>query len=190
MTKITEETIMYWHYAPWEYLPSIVESGNLRASNAGAPDELPMLWFSANQQWEPTATKVDNKQNRGNAHDIKQQDERFGCIRFGLSATDSRLLNWNDACHANGITRDIRRSMEKAGKKLGGDPANWYATAQNISITELYFQVWVGSWGNAVPEEMAATRLEVKESRTQKKISIPSQGSQQSVTSSMNRSSI
>lgn len=36
---------LVWHYAPWEYLPEMVLQGVLRASNAGAGDELPMLWF-------------------------------------------------------------------------------------------------------------------------------------------------
>jgi hypothetical protein len=49
---------MLWHYAPWFYLQHMVDSGDLRPSNAGAPDLTPTLWFSANQNWEPTATKL------------------------------------------------------------------------------------------------------------------------------------
>lgn len=49
----------FFHYAPWEYVPRIVSSGMLKPSNAGgAPEEPGLLWFSANQSWEPTATKI------------------------------------------------------------------------------------------------------------------------------------
>ena len=103
---------MVWHHAPWAYLPAMVESGALRGSNTHAAGEAPMLWFSANQQWEPTATKLAaNNPNGTNLFvmTFKQQAERFGCIRFGLAADDFCLLNWKDACAFAGTPRKNRR---------------------------------------------------------------------------------
>jgi hypothetical protein len=156
---------MVWHYAPWAYLPAMVEFGALRGSNAGAPGEVPMLWFSANQQWEPTATKC--AANNPNGTDLfvmtfKQQAERFGCIRFGLAADDSRLLNWKAACAAAGTLRDKRRGLVRVGIKKGANPAHWFATAATIPLAELDFQVFLdGRWQDAEsPKDMAAVWVE------------------------------
>jgi len=139
-----------WHYAPWAHLPAIVESGKLKCGNAGAAGELPMLWFSANQQWEPTATKMlTNKAGAMFSLTFKQQAEFFGCIRFGLAVADPRLLKWKDACTAAGTPREVRRKLEKMGKKIGGDPAHWFASAAIIPLSELHFQVWHEGWHDA-----------------------------------------
>ena len=149
---------MVWHYAPWAYLNAMVESGALRGSNAGAPGEVEMLWFSANQHWEPTATKmITNTAGATVFMTFKQQVHIAGCIRFGIAAADFRLLNWKDACAAAGTSRDARRSMEKVGKKQGATPSHWFATAATIPLEELKFQVFIGDWHDAeCSKDMAA----------------------------------
>ena len=64
-TNTTGDRSIVWHYAPWEYLPKIVLSGVLKGSNAGCPSELPLLWFSTNPLWEPTASKFVSKFSDG-----------------------------------------------------------------------------------------------------------------------------
>jgi hypothetical protein len=148
---------LIWHYAPWAYLPAMVKSGALRGSSAGAAGEALMLWFSANQQWEPNATKM-LKKNSGQVVQMtfKQQVAQFGCIRFGIAADDYRLLNWKDACAAAGTPRESRRVLEKVGKKAGAGPAHWFATAATIPLAELNFQVWLDGWKDATsPQDMA-----------------------------------
>jgi hypothetical protein len=155
---------MVWHYAPWAYLPAIVESGVLQASNAGAENEQPMLWFSANQQWEPTATKMITTKGGSLApQTFKQQAVRLGCIRFGLAANDLRLLKWTDACITAGTPRKQRRKMENVGRRMGGNPAHWFASAESISLPELHFQVWHDAWCDTTsPQDMAAVWTEVR----------------------------
>ena len=146
-----------WHYAPWAYLPEMVSDGRLKTSNAGASNELPMLWFSANQHWDPTATKLMHTRLGQVRLTFAQQASQFGCIRFGLPADDSRLLNWGDACHAAKTSRENRRQMERLGRKLGAKPAHWFATVSDINLSELRFQVWLPEyfWQPAKPVEMA-----------------------------------
>ena len=146
MNKVLPYTpLMVWHYAPWAYLPSMVESGVLRVGNASAPGEKPLLWFSTNQKWDATAAKIV-RTNTGTPRFLtfKEQEKVLGCIRFGLATDDSRLLNWIDACSAAGTPRETRRQMERVGKKKGADSAHWFATAVSIPLNELHFQVWVG----------------------------------------------
>ena len=153
---------MIWHYAPWAYLPAMVESGALRGSNTGAEGEAPMLWFSANQQWEPTATKmIRNSAGATVSMTFKQQVQMVGCIRFGMGADDCRLLDWKAACAFAGTPRDSRRALERVGKKKGADPAHWFATAATIPLAELHFQVWADGWRDATsPQDMAAVWVE------------------------------
>lgn len=156
---------MLWHYAPWAYLPRMVESGVLKASNVGASGESPLLWFSANQHWEPTACKVTVLKTGALMRlTFRQQQEAFGCIRFGLLESDPRLLNWIEACTAAGTLTATRRLLERKGKKQGGDPNDWFATVSNIPIDELHFQVWgINCWMNATsPKDMAEVWTKVR----------------------------
>ena len=129
---------MYFHYAPWSYLRRIVDSGHLRTSNAGGPpDEPGLLWFSAHQNWEPTATKLFKKEGASFRLTFQQQEQRFGCIRFGLNSDDQRLLPWAEACKYAGITRVDRRNLEIAGRRLGANPAQWFASPLPIALDDL-----------------------------------------------------
>ena len=147
---------MVWHYAPWAHLPAIVRSGALTPSNAVATEERPLLWFSANKKWEPTATKLLTTSAGLIQMTFKQQAEQFGCIRFGLSADDTRLLNWMEACSAGGTTKEKRLALEKTGKRMGGDPKHWFAIATEVQLTELHFQLWAEGWHDTTgPKDMS-----------------------------------
>ena len=144
---------MVWHYAPWARLPAIVESGVLRGSNAGADGENPMLWFSANQQCEPTAIKMVRAQGKLVQLTFEQQAETLGFIRFGLPDNDYRLLNWRASCAVAGTPRETRRTLEKVGKRQGGNPGHWFAVSSEIRLNELRFQVWLADqWCSAEGE--------------------------------------
>lgn len=157
----------FWHYTPWSYLPSIVQAGFLWGSNAFAEREKPMLWFSANQHWEPTATKmVASSTGKILNLTTAEQIEQFGRIRFGISANDSRLENWKNACITAGTPPKKRRHMESWGRKVGGNPAHWFATDKNIELSELHFQVWFDGWCDATsPQDMAAVWIECRGDR-------------------------
>lgn len=145
-----------FHYAPWAKLPAIVQSGCLRPSNAAAADELPLLWFSAHQRWEPTATKMMQTERGLVLLTMDEQVERFGCIRFGLISTDPRLLPWVTACKAAGMGDMTRRKLERVGVKRGGTPGNWFAIADSVTLSGLTFDVYgAGGWHAADPAEMA-----------------------------------
>jgi hypothetical protein len=141
----------------------MVETGALRGSNAGAADEVAMLWFSANQKWEPTATKVMSTPQGVVPLTFKQQVEKFGAIRFGLATNDSRLMDWSASCAAAGMSNDERKVLEARGRLKGANPAHWFATAHAIPLAELHFQVWTGRWSDATsPQDMATAWTEAR----------------------------
>ena len=140
---------MVWHYSAGTKLSAIVNCGELRGTNVVAAWERPMLWFSANQHWEPTATKLlISKDGIVTELTFEQQAKKFGCIRFGLDADDYRLLEWKAACRMAGTTRGIRRSLEKSGRRLHANSADWFATEHRIPVSQLHFQIWCKGWSS------------------------------------------
>jgi hypothetical protein len=150
------------HYTPWAYLPRIVESGELRPSNAGADNERPILWFSANPQWEPTATKLWHTPNGVKRLSFSQMEARVGAARFVLSGRDPRLMDWKTACAVAGTTREQRQALERTGRKSGADPLHWYGVESPVPLSDLQCHVLVeGKWKSADVAEMAKVWLDV-----------------------------
>lgn len=139
-----------YHYAPWVTLRAIAESGELRPSNAGAPDERPLLWFSRHRKWEPTATKMLTSDAGPVRISRAEHEHRFGCIRFALPADDPRLMDWPSACQRAGISDDERATMEHRGRLLGANPSDWLAIDGAVPLAEVEFHAWLaGRWGRA-----------------------------------------
>ena len=157
--KITVTTIdSVFHYAPWLYLEMIVAGGFLKASSAGgAPHETPMVWFSSNQQWEPTATKMSRpgvKATIGSAA-FKNQLANVGCVRFRFPRDDARLLQWREACKAAGISSTTRKLLEASGRRVGAEPEAWKAVAANVPLADLQLEIFGGNgWHPANPTDM------------------------------------
>lgn len=152
--------MMLFHYAPCSRLTDIVNSGHLRPSNVGAPSEKPLLWFSTNQQWEPTATKVLNTPNGLKALSFQEQACQFGCIRFGNDEANMRLMPWKQACDSGGIRRDARRAMVLYGHKRGAKPDQWFAVRTTVPLADLTFEIWSCSrWNRAEPKDIATEVL-------------------------------
>lgn len=136
-----------WHYTVIEYLPKIRGYGMLLPSNASAEGELPLLWFSANQEWEPTAAKpMRSVTGRLVTPSMREVFEQGRAIRFGLPSDDPRLLCWFAACKYAGTPRRMREAMERVGIQQGGNPKDWYATTDPIPVGDLEMQAYQGKW--------------------------------------------
>lgn len=139
-------TLVYHYTSVSQHLPLILDSGDLRPSNAGGLENEPaLLWFSRNRSWEATAGKAVMHRGKLKLLSMRQQHESFGCARFGLPAHDPRLMEWRDACQYAGICRDERRVMERNGKKRGGTSADWLACATPIPLSVLTCEIFNGS---------------------------------------------
>lgn len=130
-----------FHYAPGVYLKAIVSCGCLRPSNAGAPDEPALLWFSAHPHWEPTATKITYGPAGLRRLSFAEQFRTLGCIRFGLDAQDPRLLTWPEAARRAGMPRKTRIALEEVGRQLGANPQHWFATTCAVPLSELTLEI-------------------------------------------------
>jgi hypothetical protein len=153
-----------YHYTAWAKLPAIVASGELRPSSAGAPGEKPLLWFSANPRWEPTATKLRVLAGRVFRMSFAEMEERFGAVRFVLPRNDPRLMKWASACRYAGTPTAPRLALERAGRLQGANPAHWLAIKSSLAVEALGFHVCVeGRWCAADPNEMATVWAEIRE---------------------------
>jgi hypothetical protein len=128
-------TLVYHYTSVSQHLQLILDSGELRPSNAGGSENEPaLLWFSRNRIWEPTAGKAVLHHGKIKLLNMRQQHESYGCARFGIAGDDPRLMEWREACQYAGIGRDERRAMERSGKKRGGDSSDWLAVSSTISV--------------------------------------------------------
>jgi hypothetical protein len=127
-----------WHYTSGLHFTQIVESGALLPSAVGiAPGELPTLWFSDEQNWEPTAQKAILQDGEVIILGMKGTYERGrGLVRFGI--VPSRLIQWPRLAKEAGIPSSVRRSLERTGKEQGAVPQRWYGLiAQALLLSEV-----------------------------------------------------
>lgn len=147
------------------HLPMILASGELCPSiDAGFEHEPPLLWFSRNQQWEVTVSRMAKKRGNGlRPLTFRQQWAILGWVRFSLPADDSRLMIWPDACRYAGIDSASRRQMEAKGRRRGASPTDWLAIATDVLLADVRLQRFDGSaWVDlaiADAEEQAVMRL-------------------------------
>lgn len=141
---MTAAPCLVHHYATRARLAAILASGALLPSNAGAPSEAPLLWFSAHPFWEPTATKaVLDHRGRARLLSFEEHLARLGCCRFSLPAQDSRLMRWQQACDFAGVSPADQRCMEASGLKAGANPLQWFAVAAAVPLAQVRMEVLV-----------------------------------------------
>lgn len=114
-----------WHYTTGQKFAKIVETGRLLPTAVHiAKDEKPIIWFSLEQFWEPTAHKAI-RQN-GQIIDLDMEGtyrECCGLVRFGVS--HSRLIPWPRLAKVANIPAGIRRALASVGQRQGAIPEQW-----------------------------------------------------------------
>ena len=150
-----EATEFVWHYTKMEFLPSIAKYGALipkseadlyqaAAVRGGLVSQVPFIWFSSDQNWEPLCTQLGG----GMAEKSKTWQQwayTHNAIRFGISPLDKRLLNWEKTCKAGGANREERRlraKLAEKAKKFGSDATKWLTSTEEIPLNNLRFQMW------------------------------------------------
>lgn len=130
------EKACLWHYTAGHKLPLIREAGALRPNGAKiAARERPVLWFSAEPVYEPTAIKLvqmpgcaqPRRPSMGELH------EMFGVFRFAVDREDPRLLTWQAAHRLARISPAGIANMLRAGVEIGAKPTNWTALSKRSS---------------------------------------------------------
>jgi hypothetical protein len=116
-----------WHYTTGDKWTMIQWCGELLPATVGVrPPELPIIWFSMHQQFEPTARKALANDRGQIVRRLDPQEMRTQCgglFRVGIDA--DRLLSGEALRRAERMPPKVWRALCAEGSRQGADPAQW-----------------------------------------------------------------
>jgi hypothetical protein len=145
-----------YHYTTGLKLRSIINSGVIKPTTAKIePHEKPVAWFSTQDQWEPTATKVPIPGMQGQIETAKAQG---GLVRITVPGTSAPYV-FPQLPLIAGTKPSVCLGLLVAGLELGSDPDTWRFTPTPVP-TALFREVAVygfehDSWAAVDMTELA-----------------------------------
>lgn len=132
-----------WHYTTADRARQIIDSGFIRPATAGVPaHESPVVWFSLNQRYEPTAAKLFTPTAGGKPR-IASMAQMValcgGLARFGVPA--AQLLTPKELRLQANIQRDMWRLLVAAGRRQGADAELWRGALAPVPAANCIVQV-------------------------------------------------
>ena len=126
-----------FHYSTGLKLRSIINSGAIKPTTAKIePHEKPVAWFSTQEQWEPTATKVPTPGKLGQLITAKSQS---GLVRITVPGTCAPYV-FQQLPLIAGTKPSVCIGLLIAGLELGSDPDTWRFTPAPVP-TALFREV-------------------------------------------------
>jgi hypothetical protein len=133
-TGSTVRTSLLWHYTTGLNFMEIVDDGMILPATAFVPPgERPIVWFSANPIWEPTACKgilMPGGLVRS-ATFTETLTRGRGLARFGVTrgmAPD----NFAALVKKSRMSLAAAEELKRGGKKDGADPCDWHGTFRPV----------------------------------------------------------
>jgi len=139
-----------WHYTVGDRLVSILKDGRLKPATKNiSKREKPILWFSTEAEWEPTASKGWRNPDGSVLWMTREQmlDRGVTLVRIGVVASVN-LMSWEVLKKKCGMPLQDALQLERVAIKRGGNPAKWYGTFNPVpkskwSAIQVYED---GSW--------------------------------------------
>ncbi|MGF6481982.1 hypothetical protein [Paraburkholderia sp. JPY419] len=133
--------LVAWHYTTGERAALIERSGVLMPATAYIEArEIPVVWFSTNPLWEPTACKLlqtpDGRLVRLTMEETYQRGG--GLVRFGIDP--AKLYRGDDIPRFANITKSAWRQLCNVARMQGANPSEWGVLAGRIDIAGLAIQ--------------------------------------------------
>ena len=126
-----------FHYTTGLKLLSIINSGHITPTTAKIePHEKPVAWFSTQDQWEPTATKVPIP---GMAGQIATAQAQSGLVRITAPGSCAPYI-FPQLPLIAGTSIKACIGLLHAGLELGADPRAWRFTPMPV-LTALFREV-------------------------------------------------
>jgi hypothetical protein len=148
------EAQVLWHYTIVERLQHILNAGEIRPPVNLPKTEKPVVWFSANQDWEPTANK--RYQSPRGQISLLSKDQTIllggGLARIGV-APATAPLDWKTFKRESGISAARAKALYEEAVASGSRPALWFATFDPVPRAEwLAVETWDGQqWVRKAP---------------------------------------
>ena len=140
-----EKTLLY-HYTSLSHLIEIFKTGKLNISQTEKMLKVkkPGLWFSTNSIWEYSAFKRFNDGKKEFDLNTPEEFEKYiGCARL-ITNLNSMFVTFAKYKHKSKVNPLLWDKMAEIGKSKGADPAEWYATFNPMSISNLEIEVFEG----------------------------------------------
>jgi hypothetical protein len=145
-TKQLAKTSIIWHYTHGGNFRRIVNDAVIKRATSGvvAP-ERPVTWFSVNQRWEATATRVPLLGQRVDEMQRLTHRACGGLMRIGIEAQHAPFgigdFHREARCKLQ-IVEDLRRT----GIRVGAVPTEWRFSLEDIPATLWKrIEIWDGS---------------------------------------------
>ena len=154
-----------WHYTAGHKLQLIRESCALHPNGAKvAPNERPVVWFSADAVYEPTAIKLLQMpgQARLRRPTVAELHELVRVFRFAIDRDDPRLAAWPTVHRKARISAAGVANMIRAGVEIGAKPMNWFGAFEEIALTDLRFEAWTGQQWVAAQIDASIEQIRAK----------------------------
>lgn len=139
--QIKRQSPFAWHYTTGEKFQLIKNERLLRPAYLGvvAP-ERPVLWFSTNPFFEPTAMKarlIDGKRQALTLREL--YDLAHGIVRFGCPL--HMLKHGPDLRKSAKIQGTVWNALASAAKRMGADPAEWWGHVGTMQLDGVVVEV-------------------------------------------------
>ena len=155
-----------WHYTTGHRFVEIVRSGEIIPATANVPaHERPVVWFSTDPHWEPTANKALKDNNDGSIRDLSREETAThdgGLVRIEVGP-ETAPYRWADYKRMSGIFAAEAAGLVKAARRAGSDPCHWRVSFESVPRAKwIGVQVWFkGQW---ISSEEAAEKWNTKNS--------------------------
>lgn len=146
---------LLWHYTVGLLLSQILDDALIKPATAFVlnPREHPVVWFSANPDWEATANKMWRNPD-GTVEKLDREETHRCCGGLARIGVLPRVapFSWRVLKRLSGMERSLARGLEEAARKMGGDPGKWFGSFKPVVQAEwVRVQVWEGRW-NDLPD--------------------------------------
>jgi hypothetical protein len=135
------QTPFAWHYTTGEKFQLIKNERLLRPAYLGVvPPERPVLWFSTNPVFEPTAMKarlIDGKRQALTLREL--YDLAHGVVRFGCPL--HKLKHGPDLRKSAKIQGTVWNALASSAKRVGADPTEWWGHVGPMQLDEVVVEV-------------------------------------------------
>ncbi len=143
-----------WHYTTFECLLEIITDGQIRPATERVPvGERPIVWFSRNPKWEPTATKTfcgpDGTMREATIEEMEQI--AGGLARIEVQS-ETAPHGWRQLQRLSCMRASVARRLEKAALRVYSFPEDWRGTFDPVP-KERWISIEVFRNGTWVPLE-------------------------------------
>jgi hypothetical protein len=149
---------LVWHYTVGACITEIFRSRCITPTTVNVPiHEHPIVWFSANQEWEKTAWKA-LQTDTGEIRNLYTREEMAaycdGLYRIGMKP--NLLKPWSRLQKLAHIKVAEVRGLEKVARDLGANPFDWWGTIFPVTVDQWEsLQVLKGEVWTELPQDAA-----------------------------------